>query len=88
MSHDIYGLCCRYQGKVVKINEHNGRVHYGRITRVSRNNVYLEPIGSRGGLGGYGYWGYGYGYGYGYGGGYRVALGVIAGVALAGLFFW
>ncbi|WP_456275800.1 hypothetical protein [Bacillus sp. AK128] len=86
MSHDMYGLCCRYQGKLVRINEHGGRVHVGRIQRVTRTHVFIEPVGTRGGLG-YGYWG-GYG-GYGYGGyGYSLALGAIAGLALAGAFFW
>jgi hypothetical protein len=90
MSQDMYGLCCRYQGKMVRIHEHGGRQHVGRITSVSRNRVYIEPVGPRGGFG-YGFGGYGgYGGGYGYGGygGYGVALGAIAGIALAGLFFW
>jgi hypothetical protein len=95
MSQDMYGLCCRYEGKVVRINEHGGRVHMGRITRVSPNRVYIQPMGPRGGLGGYGYGFGGYGGyggfggygGYGYGG-YGIALGAIAGIALAGLFFW
>ncbi|MFZ3589595.1 hypothetical protein ACOI1C_09990 [Bacillus sp. DJP31] len=99
MSQDMYGMCCRYQGKTVRINEHNGRNHVGLITRVSRDRVFIEPASQRGGLGGYGYGfyggrygGYGGGYGgryggYGYGG-YGVALGAIAGIALAGLFFW
>lgn len=83
MSQNIYGLCCRYQGKVVRIREHNGREHVGRITRVSPNRVYIEPYGQRGGFG-YGYFGGYYGSGYGY----SIALSFIAGVALGGLFFW
>lgn len=86
MSHDIYGLCCRYQGKVVKITERCGRTHIGKITRVTPNRVYIEPVGGRG-LGGYGYGFYGYP-GYGYGFGFSLALGAIVGIALAGLFFW
>ncbi|MFD1735488.1 hypothetical protein ACFSCX_02825 [Bacillus salitolerans] len=85
MSQDIYGLCCRYQGKVVRINDRNGRVHVGRITRVTRSHVYITPAG-RPGAGGYGY-GF-YGAGYGWGAGYGLALGVITGIALAGLFWW
>jgi hypothetical protein len=84
----MYGLCCRYQGKTVRIREHNGREHVGRIARVSPNRVYIEPVGGRGRLGGYGYGFDGRGYGYGYGFGYGIALGAIAGIALAGLFFW
>ncbi len=84
----MYGLCCQYHGKIVKISDRSGRIHIGRITRVSTNRVYIEPIGSAGGLGGFGYGYYG-GYGYRrYGVGYAIALGAIAGIALAGLFFW
>ncbi|MBM6618148.1 hypothetical protein [Bacillus suaedaesalsae] len=79
----MYGLCCQYQGKVVRIREHNGREHIGRITRVSPNRVYIESNGPRGGFG-YGFYGGGYYRGYGY----SLALGAIAGIALAGLFFW
>lgn len=85
MTQDMYGLCCRYNGKVVKINERNGRVHHGRITRVSRSHVYIQPVGGRG-PGGLGYWGWGPGWGWG--AGYGVALGAITGIALAGLFLW
>ncbi|MBM7659683.1 hypothetical protein JOC85_000450 [Bacillus mesophilus] len=85
MSHDIYGLCCRYQGKVVKIREHTGRVHVGKITRVTKTHVYIQPAG--GGLGGLGYGFYG-GWGWRPGVGYGLALGAITGLALAGLFFW
>ncbi|KAA0546727.1 hypothetical protein FZW96_15450 [Bacillus sp. BGMRC 2118] len=80
----MYGLCCKYQGKVVRIREHNGREHIGRISRVSPNRVFIEPTGPRGGFG-YGFYGGGYYRGYG---AYSLALGAIAGIALAGLFFW
>lgn len=81
MSQNYYDLCCRYQGKVVRINDTRGRMHVGRINRVTRNKVYIEPMTQRGGYS-FGYYGYGYGYPYG------IGLGFIAGIALAGLFFW
>ncbi|RSK27268.1 hypothetical protein EJF36_10460 [Bacillus sp. HMF5848] len=78
----MYELCCKYHGKVVRIEDRNGRVHVGRITRVSREKVYIQPTGAGRNLGGYGFgWGWGWG-------GYGIALGAIAGIALAGLFFW
>jgi hypothetical protein len=82
MSQHYYDLCCRYNGKVVRINDRSGRVHVGKICRVTRNKVFIEPMMRRGGYG-YGYYG-GYGYGYPYG----IGLGLITGIALAGLFFW
>jgi hypothetical protein len=87
MSQDIYGLCCRHHGKIVRISCRDGRVHVGRISRVTPNRVYIDPIGPNIGGYGYGYGGYGYGFrrrGFGVG----IALGVITGVALSGLFFW
>lgn len=80
---NYYDLCCRYRGSMVRINDRFGKVHVGRITRVTRNRVYIQPLLRRPGFG-YGY----YGYGYGYGAAYGVALGAIAGIALASLFFW
>lgn len=82
-NENMYDLCCRYHGKTVRICGRDGRVHIGEITRVDRQNVWLRP--NRRGFG-YGFGGYGYG---GYGGyGYPFALGAIAGIALAGAFFW
>jgi hypothetical protein len=83
MSQHYYHLCCRYNGKVVRINDRNGRVHVGRIHRVTPHKVYIEPTIGRGGYG-FGY----YGYGYGFGAPYGIALGFITGVALGGLLFW
>lgn len=90
MSIDYYhGLCNRYKGRAVRIRTRDGREHRGIIDRVDRRHVYLRPVDGGRRLGGFGY-GFGGGYGgYGwYGGGYRVALGVIAGVSLLSLFFW
>lgn len=89
MAHaDYYELCCRHHGRVVRINDRHGNTHTGRITRVTRSKVYIDPVGQRRNLGGFGYGFYGYGP-YGYGGyGYGIALGAITGLALAGLFFW
>lgn len=80
---EMYDLCCQYQGKRVRITDTDGRVHVGRITNVDRKMVWLEPDR---GFGGYrlGYWGWGPRPGFGYG----IAIGAIAGIALASLFFW
>lgn len=80
---NYYHLCCRYKGRVVRINDRFGKVHHGRILRITNNKVYIQPVMRRPGFG-YGY----YGYGYGYGSAYAVALGAIVGVALAAAFFW
>ncbi|WP_456271278.1 hypothetical protein [Bacillus sp. AK031] len=77
-----YHVCCRYQGKVVRINDRFGRTHIGEITRVSRSKVFIRPVRPNPGYGYFGGWGYGY-YGFGYG----IALGAITGLALAA-FFW
>jgi hypothetical protein len=79
---NYYQLCCRYQGRVVRINDRFGKIHHGRIVRVSNSKVYIQPLLRRPGFG-YGYYGYG-----GYGAAYGVALGAIVGVALAAAFFW
>ncbi|QGQ46562.1 hypothetical protein [Metabacillus sediminilitoris] len=84
MSQHYYDICCRYQGKDVRINDRNGRVHVGRILKVTRNKVYIEPRLQRGGYGIGFYGGYGYGYGYPYG----IGLGFITGIVLGGLLFW
>jgi hypothetical protein len=81
---NYYHLCCRYQGRVVRINDRYGNVHMGQITRVTRNRVYIQPLRRRGGFG-FGYWGYG---GYYWGAAYGVALGAIVGIALAAALFW
>lgn len=83
MSAYYYQLCCRHHGKVATITDRYGRRYVGRISRVDRQFVYLQPSGR--GLGGFGY---GWGWGWGPGFGYRVALGAIAGIAIAGLVFW
>ncbi|MCY8490813.1 hypothetical protein [Bacillus atrophaeus] len=84
-----YHLCRKHQGKVARITEKNGRVHVGRITHVTNSKVFITPV-HQSGPGGFGlgfYGGYYGGYGYGYGA-YGIGLGFIAGVALAGLFFF
>lgn len=82
-----YDLCCRYHGKVVNITDKHGHRHIGKITQVTQTHVFIEPEGYSPRFGGisYGYYG---GYGYRPGIGYPIALGAIAGLALAGLFFW
>jgi hypothetical protein len=82
--NNYYDLCCRYQGRHVTIRERSGKVHSGRITRVTRSHVYLEPRGGRN-LGGFGYGFYG---GYGYRRPYAVPLAFVSGLVLGSLFFW
>jgi len=77
---DMYNLCKQYHMKMVYITDKQGKRHVGRITNVDRRMVYIQPRGGFGGYG-FGYWGGG---GFGYG----IALGAIAGIALAGAFFW
>ncbi|APH04731.1 hypothetical protein [Bacillus weihaiensis] len=84
MSHHYYQLCCKYNGKVVRISDRHGRNHVGKICRVTQDKVYIQPLIQRGGGYGYGY----YGYGYGYGAPYGIGLGFITGLVLGGLFFW
>ncbi len=83
---DMYNVCKQYHGKMVCITDKQGKRHVGRITNVDQKMVYIQPRGGFGGYG-FGYWG-GYG-GWGRPGfGYGIALGAIAGIALAGAFFW
>jgi hypothetical protein len=79
---NIYSLCRKHYGKAVRITCHDGKVYTGKITRVTREHVWIRPVGGLGGLG-YGYYG-GYGYGYGV----PIALAAIGGFALASAFFW
>jgi len=81
---DTYNLCPQYHGKRVRITERCGRVHYGEITRVDRRQVWILPDRRFGGYG-LGYWGWGFG---GAGFGVGIALGPVAGIALAPLLFW
>nr|WP_154495358.1 MULTISPECIES: hypothetical protein [Bacillus] len=80
-----YRFCHQNIGRVARITDKGGRVHVGRIVRVSPSKVYIAPMIRRGGRGfAYGYYGGWWGWGPVYG----LGLGLIAGVALAGLFFW
>ena len=76
---ELYDLCCRYNKKSVRIKQHDGRVHVGTITRVSRDKVWIMPSSGYGGFG-LGFFGGGFGIG--------IALGAIAGIALTSAFFW
>jgi len=82
--NELYNLCCRYNGQRVRIVDKQGRVHLGEVTRVNRDMVWIRPNED---LGGYGLGFFGFG-GYRYGFGYGIALGAIAGIALATAFFW
>lgn len=80
-----YDLCCKYHGRRVRITDNQGNTHVGHITRVTRRMVWIQPS-NPGGFG-LGYWGPYNGYG-GSGLGIGIAIGAIAGIALASLFFW
>ncbi|MFY4776875.1 hypothetical protein [Metabacillus sp. RGM 3146] len=82
-----HGICQRYHGQNVRITHRDGNVHVGRIVRVTPTHVFIQPYRGRGGGYGMGYYGRRYG-GYGWGAAYGIGLGFIAGVALAGIFFW
>ena len=77
-----YDLCCRYRGKMVCITDRRGNKHIGRITKVDREMVWIQPNRGRGGYG-LGFWGWGFGGG---GFGYGIALGAILGIALVAAF--
>ncbi|MCD7913114.1 hypothetical protein BvL003_09880 [Bacillus velezensis] len=82
---NYYHLCRQHQGKVARITERNGRVHVGRIVRVTNSKVYITPVDGRHRGYGFGYWGGGWG---GWGAAYGIGLGFITGFALGGLLFW
>ena len=82
-----HALCQKHLGKAVEIRTHDGRTHRGIIQHVDRNRVFLQPLGRKRNLGGFGY-GFGYGYGWGWGLGWGLAIGSIATLALLPLFFW
>lgn len=84
MSVSLYNQCCSYKGRYVNLQHKNGQSYYGRVVNVDSEHVYLD-MGRGGGRG------YGYGYYGGYGYGNNVvpfAFGAIAGLALAGAFFF
>ncbi|MFT8323152.1 MAG: hypothetical protein ABF649_19985 [Bacillus sp. (in: firmicutes)] len=89
MSH-YYNQCSNGIGKCVRIRTHDGNVHTGIIDRVTRNKVYIRPLGGNrrnyGGFG-YGYPGYGGGWGWGWAGAaFGVSLGLIAALAFIPFF--
>ncbi|WP_379967921.1 hypothetical protein [Ectobacillus sp. sgz5001026] len=100
---DCYHLCHQYNGKIVHIRDIEGSYHVGRITKITDNSVWIEPVSKRPYNGGFGYGPrysdedyYGYdntrydGYGYDYNGefGLELAFGFIVGITLAALFFF
>ncbi|WP_163970222.1 hypothetical protein [Oceanobacillus halotolerans] len=82
----FYGLCQRYRGRAVEIRTHDGGVHRGIIQHVDHHQVYLQPLGRPGNLGGFGYGFYGPGWGAGRFG-FGLALGSIAALTLLPFFF-
>ncbi|WP_332651272.1 hypothetical protein [Lysinibacillus sp. 54212] len=79
--NNVYDLCCKYNGKRVRITDNRGNVHVGTISRVNRRMVWIQPDEGFGGLG-IGFWGFGSGFGYG------IALGAITGIVLTTAFLW
>lgn len=78
---DLYNICCRYHGRNVRITLNDGSFHVGKVTRISRNMVWIQPIGNTGGyglgfFGGFGRFGIGF------------AFGAITGIVLASAFHW
>lgn len=79
-----YRFCHQNIGKVARITDKTGRVHVGRIVRVSPNKVFIAPMIRRGAPGyGYGYYGGWWGWGPVYG----LGLGLIAAGRTCGLIF-
>ncbi|PFJ06687.1 hypothetical protein COD67_02485 [Bacillus cereus] len=42
-----YDTCRRYFGKVVRIENVDGRIHLGKIIDVTKNSVWIEPVQQR-----------------------------------------
>lgn len=42
-----YELCHRYYGKIVRIEEYDGRTHFGKVVDVTDESVWIEPIHRR-----------------------------------------
>ena len=42
-----YDTCQRYFGKVVRIEDRDGRIHLGKIIDVTQNSVWIEPVQQR-----------------------------------------
>ncbi|OLN22234.1 hypothetical protein BTO30_10830 [Domibacillus antri] len=66
-STSMYKRCCHYDGKIVRLTEHDGKIHIAEMTNVNREFVWLRPVGN---------W-------RGFGLGYPMALAFIAGITLA-----
>jgi len=43
-SNEARQLCNNYRGQVVRIYDKSGKEHYGRITKVTDDQVWIEPI--------------------------------------------
>ncbi|MHB0803245.1 hypothetical protein PVK73_28125 [Bacillus thuringiensis] len=42
-----YDTCRRYFGKVVRIEDRDGRIHLGKIIDLTQNSVWIEPVQQR-----------------------------------------
>lgn len=42
-----YDTCQRYFGKVVRIEDRDGRIHLGKIIDVTKSSVWIEPVQQR-----------------------------------------
>lgn len=39
-----YELCHRYYGKIVRIEDYDGQIHFGKVVDVTDESVWIEPI--------------------------------------------
>ncbi|MBO9129080.1 hypothetical protein [Bacillus sp. 165] len=99
--HELYDVCCRYHGRVVRIEDRSGKVHFGKIVGVTDDSVMFRPLRKKSRMsGGFHYGGYRYDddyerdygpygpYDYYYGPAIGFGFGFIFGIALAALFFF
>ncbi|MEI4801923.1 hypothetical protein WAZ07_11395 [Bacillus sp. FJAT-51639] len=43
-SHQHYYTCRRYHGRVVRVEDHDGNIHIGKIVDVTNKSVWIEPV--------------------------------------------
>ncbi|WP_242223590.1 hypothetical protein [Bacillus cereus group sp. BfR-BA-01380] len=100
-SNQHYHTCRRYHGRVVRIENYDGKIHIGKIVDISDKSVWIEPVHKKrfdygfgysdcgcdvcGGLGECDNCGFGFGRG-GFGA-VELGFGFIFGITLAALFF-
>ncbi|MEI4828706.1 hypothetical protein WAX78_04480 [Bacillus sp. FJAT-53711] len=58
-SHKYFDTCRRYYGRVVRIEDHKGNIHIGRIVDVTDESVWIEPVHRKRFDHGFGFGGFG-----------------------------